>query len=269
MKNIAHNLLMILMVAGIISVWAKTVETVSENQKAAEKYLEMSETYCNPELQDPGSTDKETSGETYAIASTAEVSHLGTGEEGFYERPDLDSFFEKYPNAVGWIKIDGTNVNYPIMQNKQDNSFYLTHDIDGKKSSSGAIYLDSSQYMDIKGLHTLYGHRMKNGTMFKGIVPFLDKKYMNTHRTAWIYTRTKTAKLRAFACYEGAMDVYYATRVNKDNIKRFLEARSLSSESNSIYACITCNSVGDRGKRIYLLLETVGEQKYKKSEEKH
>ncbi|MGN0240284.1 MAG: class B sortase [Candidatus Weimeria sp.] len=87
------------------------------------------------------------------------------------------------PNLIGWLKIDGTDVNYPVMQT-DDNSYYLTHSFDGKNSTSGALFMDyRSDAVNPTTNTIIYGHNMNNGTMFGGLKKFLSEKYFNEHTT--------------------------------------------------------------------------------------
>lgn len=87
------------------------------------------------------------------------------------------------PNLIGWLKIDGTDVNYPVMQSK-DNSYYLTHSFDGKNSTAGALFMDyRSDAVNPTTNTIIYGHNMKNGSMFGGLKKFLSEKYFNEHTT--------------------------------------------------------------------------------------
>lgn len=87
------------------------------------------------------------------------------------------------PNLIGWLKIDGTDVNYPVMQSK-DNSYYLTHSFDGKNSTAGALFMDyRSDAVNPTTNTIIYGHNMNNGSMFGGLKKFLSEKYFNQHTT--------------------------------------------------------------------------------------
>ena len=73
---------------------------------------------------------------------------------------------ETYPDAIGWIYVPDTNINYPIMQG-EDNDFYLTHGTDGRSLKCGCIELDYRCESRLQNnFNILYGHNMKNGSMF-------------------------------------------------------------------------------------------------------
>ena len=68
-------------------------------------------------------------------------------------------------SVIGWLVINGTNVNYPIVQNTADNEFFFYHDINGQESISGSIYLDSAHSINEYGLHTVYGREQADGCL--------------------------------------------------------------------------------------------------------
>lgn len=87
------------------------------------------------------------------------------------------------PNLIGWLKIDGTDINYPVMKSK-DNSYYLTHSFDGKNSTAGALFMDyRSDAVNPTTNTIIYGHNMNNGSMFGELKNFLSEKYFNEHTT--------------------------------------------------------------------------------------
>lgn len=85
-------------------------------------------------------------------------------------------------DMVGWITMDDTNIDYPIMQG-EDNTEYLNKDPYGKFSLSGSIFLDSrnnSAFTDEYSL--IYGHHMEYGVLFGALDDYLDEDYLQSHR---------------------------------------------------------------------------------------
>lgn len=100
-----------------------------------------------------------------------------------------------YPDAIGWLMIPHTNINYPLMQG-EDNAFYLSHAYDGSRLSSGSVFLDSRcEKHLLNGINVVYGHNMKNGSMFAGLTKFGDAKYFNAHRYGWLATSDKVYRI--------------------------------------------------------------------------
>ena len=102
-------------------------------------------------------------------------------------------------DIVGWIKIDGTKINYPIL--KDDDSLkYIDHSVDGKYNSNGAIFtLNAKPFQDNTTI--IFGHNMKNGNMFATLGKYMNKEFFNEHQTFYIYTKSQNYKATVFSCY--------------------------------------------------------------------
>ena len=74
-------------------------------------------------------------------------------------------FYNNIPNCVGWLRIEGTAINCPVMQSKNDPDFYLRHAVSGEYSFAGVPYLDYRCEVGISNHLVIYGHNMKNGTI--------------------------------------------------------------------------------------------------------
>ncbi|MDO4810188.1 MAG: class B sortase [Eubacteriales bacterium] len=84
------------------------------------------------------------------------------------------------PDFAGWIKIDGTAIDYPVMYAPKDADFYLHHDFDKNESSSGVPYIGKDCGPESDNV-ILYAHNMKNGTMFAGLLKYADEGYFKNH----------------------------------------------------------------------------------------
>lgn len=89
---------------------------------------------------------------------------------------------EQNPDMAGWIKIDGTSIDYPVMHTPGDGDFYLNHSFDRKSSSSGVPFIDQRCAVEPFGTNTIvYSHHMKNSTMFAGLMRYEDEGYYQDH----------------------------------------------------------------------------------------
>lgn len=78
-------------------------------------------------------------------------------------------------DLVGWIKIDGTNINYPVLQTPDSPNFYLTRDFYKNNSKYGAVYANETASTTVPSDNvTLYGHKMADGTMFASLHNYSD-----------------------------------------------------------------------------------------------
>ena len=85
-------------------------------------------------------------------------------------------------DCIGWLSIDGTNISYPVMYTPHDPQKYLRRNFYGKYSQSGVPFLDGRCDLQSSNL-IIYGHNMKNGTMFSDLKRYVDRDFLNAHRT--------------------------------------------------------------------------------------
>lgn len=155
------------------------------------------------------------------------------------------------PEIVGWLTIPGTKVDYPIVQTT-DNETYLHKSFDGQDSKAGTIFLDSDSSSDFTGRNNIiYGHHMRDGSMFKDVVKFKEKDYFDDHRDAYIYTPDRTIHLRLISAYYGDADPQ-KRRTQFDTQEAFDEyvqkvvspcsyAQLPEAPVDTIYTLITCS----------------------------
>ena len=114
--------------------------------------------------------------------------------------PELASFLEQYPEAVGWIYMEGGEISYPIMH-CDNNEKYLTTDFEGKPAEAGSIFLDSRSAADFTDSNSIiYGHNMKDKTMFGNLRRYReDPNYYTNNQYFAILTGSKVYKYKIFA----------------------------------------------------------------------
>lgn len=122
----------------------------------------------------------------------------------FVTREDID--FEALqawnPDIYAWIEVPGTNIDYPIVQHPEDNSYYLTRTVEHKETVAASIYTENYNSKDFEDHHTvIYGHNMKNGTMFRTLHNFEDYDFFEEHREIIIYLPDDTKYYEIFAAY--------------------------------------------------------------------
>jgi len=104
------------------------------------------------------------------------------------------------PDVKAWINIFGTNINYPVVQTDNDTT-YLKRTFEGKTNTAGCLFF--SQYNDLfnDANTVIYGHHMRNGSMFQNLVKYGDEEFFNSHRLGLLYTPGKTYWLEIIAAY--------------------------------------------------------------------
>ena len=101
---------------------------------------------------------------------------------------DFDALREMNGEAVAWIAIPGTKIDYPVVQG-EDNVFYLDHLFTGELGSVGAIFMEKTNAPDFSDQNTiLFGHHMKDGSMFAGLNKYSSQEYYESHPVMTLYT---------------------------------------------------------------------------------
>ncbi len=126
--------------------------------------------------------------------------------------PDyLKPFLEANFNTVGYIKIDDTEIDYPVLQTS-NNDYYMTHNFNGEEDRAGAIFMDFrcdiNDFSKTRNI-ILYGHRMRDGSQFKGLVQYEDAEFFRNHQTIRFDTINGPLTWEVFAVFETTTDDYY------------------------------------------------------------
>lgn len=122
--------------------------------------------------------------------------------------PEKDIDFEQLVSEVNehiyaWIYIPGTLVDYPVLRHPTEESYYLNRNLDGSSGYPGCIYVDPINAADFSDPNTvIYGHNMKDDSMFGSLHDFRDRQFFDEHRYMYIYTPEKTFVYEIFGAYE-------------------------------------------------------------------
>lgn len=133
--------------------------------------------------------------ETYSrIAEEA-----GADEGAKAEKDDVEVKFDKlqkkYPDVKAWLYSKGTIINYPVAQGK-DNDWYLHHTLDGKWNGAGTLFIDKNIEKPFECFLTIiYGHHMRDGSMFGSLAKYRDAEYYKKHETLKLYTEDQKYSL--------------------------------------------------------------------------
>lgn len=138
-----------------------------------------------------------------AIAYELDGDSLILREAEYQSSINFTELQKKYPDVYAWIRVDGTGVNYPIMQHPTDDSYYLTHSATGAASKAGAVFTETLNSKDFTDPNTVvYGHNMRNGSMFRTLHRFEDRAFFDSHDSIVINTPKAEIHYRIFAAYK-------------------------------------------------------------------
>ena len=147
---------------------------------------------------------------------------------------DFDKLLAANPDVIGWIEVPGTDVDYPLVAD--EDNFYLTHDLYGEESVYGAIYMDENNKGDLQQPHLiLYGHNMKDGSMFASLHKFEDEAFFDENRLVKIYTPKGQLDFEIFAAYardDSYLPAVYGTE-DKDGLTQYLDEIRDNTDENA------------------------------------
>lgn len=117
---------------------------------------------------------------------------------------DFDALHEENPDVCGWITMENTVVDYPILRSGKDKSedFYLDHDMKGTHKLAGSIYIQRANSDDFTDKNTvIYGHNMLNGSMFAVLKKYRNAQYFNENSEIKIYTKGHIYTYKIFSAF--------------------------------------------------------------------
>lgn len=121
-------------------------------------------------------------------------------DEPYVSPIDFEELWKTNEEIYAWIQIPGTEIDYPIAQRADDDAYYLNHTIEGTEGLPGSIYTEAVNSKDFTDFNTvIYGHNMKNGSMFAGLHKYEDKEFLEENPYVYIYLPDRTLKYQIFA----------------------------------------------------------------------
>ena len=165
MRKISIILSLLLSAALAVAVF-KIVQTMNIQQKEKEDFQIIAELVNTPTVPDETISTEETNEKKPETKSTRNIAPV----------------LEQNADCIGWIFIDGTNINYPVMHTPDNPQKYLRLSFEKKYSQSGVPFLDGRCSLQDGNL-IIYGHNMKNGTMFSNLKKYLDTDFREAHKT--------------------------------------------------------------------------------------
>ena len=155
------------------------------------------------------------------------------------------------PDVYAWIRIEGTTVDYPIVQRRDDENYYLDHTWEGKTSPEGAIFTQACNAIDFTDFNTaIYGHQMGEGvdTMFHTLNRYLEEGFMEQYPEVVIYTPDHIMTYRVFAAvvYDDRHLIQYFNYVMNSQRQAFLDSILNSRDMRNKYSDAESVGITDR-----------------------
>ena len=210
-------------------------------------------------------TTKETDADKKETEDIKETSRHETKETEENETPvyeasmtiDHEKMKKVNSDYVCWINIPGTDISYPVVL-PEDNDFYLHRTFEEKDYAyAGTLFIDafSEKGLDQDNL-IIYGHNMKNGTMFADVDQFSEKEFWNEHQDVDVYLEDREIRMTVVASVVGACDAKLRSIDTIEKLKDFCKDKTITNgtipgEWEQMYVLVTCNYTGDNY-RTYL-----------------
>lgn len=166
---------LLLSAAAVLS-GVKIHSELKERQKEKKDFASVAEIAKLPMTEAPAESVTDTETET-----SAEPTERPAAER------NIQALITENADCIGWLSIDGTNISYPVMHTPSDPQKYLRRNFYGKYSQSGVPFLDGRCDLQSSNL-IIYGHNMKNGTMFSDLKKYLNTDFLNSHRAVRLET---------------------------------------------------------------------------------
>jgi len=230
------------------------IENIEEIENAGEVVEEILEEEYN---ENPSEEAQE------EISEGESVQQEPQQEESSISKEDI--VFEE--NVIGWINVDGTNIDYPVVQ-ADDNEYYLNHNYKGERDSYGSIYMDFRNVsVERDDNIIIYGHKIRDGSMFSDLANYTNegiyKEYFENNDTVTLDHNGERTTWEIYSAYVVNLDRedYYLFTIFKDRekYKDFIEdskERSLVkkdieiTEDDTIISLVTCNFWYDNARVI-------------------
>ena len=208
----------------------KIYSELKEQQKEKEDFAAVAEIAELPMTEAPAESVTDTETEP-----SAEPTEQPAAEH------DIQALIAENSDCIGWLSIDGTNIRYPVMYTPSEPQKYLRRNFYGKYSQSGVPFLDGRCNLQSTNL-IIYGHNMKNGTMFADLKKYVDRDFLNAHRTV------------KFETADG-VQTFIVTEVLKTNTSDEWYNR-ISAEDGKQLVLSTCYGSAKDGRLLIIAAET-------------
>lgn len=224
MRKVKIGLAILAVIGGLagtlIAVW-NLASTQMEYQKGEDAYEEIIDDYVRRPKKPEKQKDRE----------ETERKEAEQPEDYEYLTIDFAGLAAMNPDIIAWIDVPGAGISYPILQG-EDNSFYLSHLSDRTKGIHGSVFVDYHNEAHFTDQNTIiYGHNMKDGTMFAPLDVYREKaKYLES-TYFYIYTPESVLVYAIYSCYEGSAegDAYLYAFSEEDRFLEFIRTTSDSS----------------------------------------
>ena len=158
------------------------------------------------------------------ILNEIEIDTTQVTEEKTEKMLKLEELQKENNEIIGWLEIEDTNINYPVLQTN-DNEFYLTHNYKKEKATGGSLFLDKDfDLVNGSSNYLIYGHRNKQGLMFEDLMKYTKEDFYKEHTKIKFTTNKEDSIYEIMALFYSR--VYYKSEQNVFRYYYFVNANS-------------------------------------------
>ncbi len=237
---------------------SEELEDTEQEGSEAHVSLNENETTQSAESSDAAEKSKKEKKATPVIEEKEDGSVKILGKIGkVKKRVDFEELKKINPEIIGWLYVEAIDeINYPIVQT-DDNAYYLSHTFKKTDNIAGSIFLDCDTKPNFTEANSvIYGHNMKNGSMFGKLNQFYEEETYEKSKYFWIYTEDLYYKYEIFSCTEvGAISESYQRQFEtkwefEDYLKRMQENSVIKTDTeltsaDKIVTLSTCTASSD------------------------
>lgn len=231
-NNIVSNIILVIAIVVFAVSAYKLYGIFSEYNKGDKEYQKIQDLVINTEKKD------DTKEETFSV--------------------DFEKLLEMNSDVVGWIRFDEpSEINYPVVQGR-DNEEYLKRTFEANTNKLGTLFVDVNNPGDFSGRNTfIYGHNMKNGSMFAQLLKYKDDSFYKEHPYFYIYTpdgKVRTYEIFSAGVVKDTSDSYIMDYADDAAFQTYIDyikqqsAYPTSAEvttASKIVSLSTCTNVRD------------------------
>ena len=160
---------------------------------------------------------------------------------------DFSTLKQENEDIIGWIYCENTPINYPVAQSN-DNEYYLRRLANGEYNIAGSIFMDYRNSASLEDNNTIiYGHNMKNNTMFGSLQEYKSQEYYDNHKIMYYFTPEKNYMIKIFAGYTISVesDIYNLAVIDEKEIEGLINKSDFKSnvdirQDDKIVTLSTC-----------------------------
>ncbi|MBQ8318204.1 MAG: class B sortase [Lachnospiraceae bacterium] len=202
LNRLIYNIILVLLICVFLGCAIYLIKYFMESKKSEDTVDELKDMVVAEEEMDDvvfDSNYEEVVIATETDAGVEEIKYINFN--GTYVQKKYAMLYKKNQDFVGWIKINDTDIDYPVMQSMYEEEFYIYRDYDKNPSNAGTLFVDTSCSVRDSDNVLIYGHNMHTGKMFHDLLEYEDEEFYEDHKTFTFNTIHEDAEYEVIAAF--------------------------------------------------------------------